>query len=86
MTRDNISPAAVDTAMGSLRIKLNKTLEKKGWGAFTSPHEVLGSLTEEMKELTDAVHENDIPNFREELLDIAISAIFAYASAYEVRS
>lgn len=62
----------------------NKTLfrfEQKGHGSFSSSHEILGILNEEMKEYTDAVHENQSDHDKiEELKDIAVAALFGIAS------
>lgn len=62
----------------------NKTLfrfEQKGHGAFASSHEILGILSEEMLEITEAIHENQTQSeIVEELKDIAVAALFGIAS------
>ena len=55
-------------------------IERKGRGVWVSPHEILGIITEEVKEFTDAVHHNNEEEQLAELLDIAVSAIFGIAS------
>jgi hypothetical protein len=56
-----------------------KTLQKHGDGSFSSSHEISGVLLEEFKELTDALHANDIQQYKKELLDIAQVCQFAIA-------
>lgn len=55
-------------------------LEKHGRGAFVSPHEALGVLTEEFWELTEAIKSNDPYRIADEWMDNAVTAIFAVAS------
>ena len=59
--------------------KMRARLEEKGYGSFTSIHEVLGMMSEEHQELIDAVHANDWDQLDKELLDIAVGAIFSLA-------
>ena len=63
-----------------LERKLARRLHEKGWGALVSTHEVWGVVDEENNELKDAVHDNDVDAVREELLDIAVAALFGHAS------
>jgi len=51
-------------------------LKQKGYGTFTSRHEILGVITEEYKEFKDAVHSKDYKQMENELIDIAVGAIF----------
>lgn len=44
---------------------------KQRYGPYSSPHEVLGVLQEEFKEVVDSAHANDWDAFRAELIDIA---------------
>jgi hypothetical protein len=60
-----------------------ENLPKKKLLAVTSPHEAYGYVAEEVKELLDAVHKNNISSVRSELMDVAISAIWAVASMQE---
>lgn len=55
-------------------------LKMKGTGEFISIHEILGVVTEEWKELTDAVQSNNFHNVKEELEDIAVAAIWGIIS------
>lgn len=59
----------------SLKFRLNQ----KGTGTFKSTHEILGILTEEYKELLDAVQGNSVDKVRAELLDIAVGSVFSVA-------
>jgi len=62
--------------------ELDKNIMVKGAGSFTSSHETLGCVTEEYKELTDAVHSKDMKKIEEELLDIIGAAAWGLASLY----
>jgi NTP pyrophosphatase (non-canonical NTP hydrolase) len=58
--------------------KLRYRLEEKGKGTFSSRHEILGVLEEEMYELRRAVcGENNI-RVADELLDVAVAAVYGY--------
>lgn len=47
----------------------------KRYGDFSSSHEALGVLTEEMYELTAVIRANAIEGIREEALDVAAVAL-----------
>ena len=47
---------------------------KARYGAFTSTHEALGVLIEEVEELKDAVRENSIESVRHEAIQVAAVA------------
>ena len=57
-----------------------KRLDKHGHGIAISPHEVYGILAEEMDELVDELRANNRVEFYDELVDIAIAAIFGMVS------
>lgn len=59
---------------------LKRRLEKHGVYSCIGPHETLGIITEEYQELIAAIHDNDRPNTKQELIDIAVSCIFGLAS------
>lgn len=82
--RPEITQEEIDFGLDVLKLALSKRLEEKGLGIFVSPHEILGVITEEYKELIDAVHKND--NVKGELLDIAVAAIFGYMSANKLEN
>lgn len=56
-------------------------IEEKGRGAFVSSHEILGILTEEMTEFTEAVHAKSSDEEKiAELTDIAVAALIGITS------
>jgi hypothetical protein len=80
MNRKVISAKAIEDAIGSMKQGMILSLNKNGDESFASMHEVIGALEEEMSELKEAVrvHEN-LEFIREELIDIAIAAVFTVA-------
>lgn len=79
MKREIVPDEMIQGAVMRLKEKLEFRLKEKGRGTFASIHEILGVLREETRELEDAVHTNDHLNMREELLDIAVGAVFGEA-------
>lgn len=78
--RPEIKPDQVQRAVNMLHLELMRRLKEKGWGSFTSVHEILGIVTEETsKELVDAVHANSLQDVKRELLDIAVACVFGVA-------
>jgi hypothetical protein len=69
-----------DSAIKAIRDQLEMRLEEKGCHTFTSSHEISGVITEEYKEVQDAVHLNDQQYLRKELIDIAVGAIWGIVS------
>jgi len=68
-------------ALRQLEEKIEYRLEQKGFHSMSSVHEILGILEEEMLEYKIAVQQNTLPKYKvEELLDIAVGAIFGIAS------
>lgn len=80
MSRPIVPDKEVKRALLRLRKRLKDRIAKHSGGAYYSRHETLGLLTEEVKELLDAVHTNNHVNFEEELIDIAVVVIFGHAS------
>jgi len=78
--RQHISPEATEAAGKAFFEKLEFRLREKGMGTSASRHEILGVLTEEFKELTDAVQSNVIEDFEAELLDLMVGAYWGLAS------
>jgi len=76
MNRKEINEHEIDEAIVKLKEKLKCVLKEKGKGTFTSRHEILGIITEEYYELIDAVRSESNYNVSNELLDIAVGAIF----------
>ena len=83
MKRTQISTDAVLEAVKDLTNKLNYRLNQKGYGTFSSRHEILGVIQEEHNELIEAVTNLDLSEIKQELLDIAVGAIFAIACINE---
>ncbi len=78
-TRPQLTEAQVDAAVEVLRTNLKRRLHEKGWGAWLSRHEVLGIIAGEHKELIDAVQGEPQKCVKDELLDIAVGAVFGVA-------
>lgn len=61
----------------ALESEINKSLltriHKKGIEGLASTHEIYGVIHEENKELVDALHANNLPEFRAELMDVLIA-------------
>lgn len=77
--RRQISPGCVDGAMHTVKIMLEHRLEQKGRGTLASRHEILGVVTEEMRELEKAVEVKPLKDVSDELVDIAVGCIFGLA-------
>jgi NTP pyrophosphatase (non-canonical NTP hydrolase) len=60
--------------------EIYKEMKNKGPAAFVSTHEILGTIAEEYDELIHAVRANNNQAVREELLDLAVLAIFGISS------
>jgi len=78
--RKKIRPEALEKSISDIKEKLLFRLnEEKGWGTWTSRHEILGFLTEEYYEVIKEVHSGNEENLRKELIDVAVGCIFAVA-------
>lgn len=77
--RPKISCDDLSTAQYDIGVKLHKRMKEKGNGAWLSRHEILGILTEEKKEVIDAVHGGTLDELRKELIDVAVGCIFGIA-------
>jgi len=64
---------------------LQKRLEQKGRLCYLSTHEALGVITEEYFELVDTVRADNLDVFEKEVVDVAVTAVFAYASTQRYR-
>ncbi len=78
--RPLIHPALLNMSIREVQDRLVEVLEKKGYGALASTHEILGVLEEEHLELKEAVRSNDVDKVISELYDIAVGAVFAIAT------
>lgn len=79
--REPVSKKDISKGVDDLIQKLFKRLSEKGYGSYASRHEILGILVEEMDEVMDEVRINTprgYLNFRKELLDVAVGALFGY--------
>lgn len=77
--RVQISEERVGKAADLVRVWLFRRLNNKGFGAWLSRHEIIGSLTEEYHEAVEATHSRSSEELRAELVDIAVSCIFGIA-------
>jgi NTP pyrophosphatase (non-canonical NTP hydrolase) len=57
---------------------IGNRIEERGSCAFASKHEILGIITEEVKELIDVIHKkgDTSDEICSELMDIAVGAVF----------
>lgn len=78
--RPTITQAEADKAVQLAYRALQKHMEQKGTGAFISPHEMLGQVEEEAFEFKLGVQSNSYLDQKNELLDIAVAAIWSIAS------
>jgi len=78
--RPDISPQAFEAAVKLVRAGIEKAIEKHGRGGFVSWHEILGKIDEEHVEFIKEVQEES-PERRDELVDIAVAAIWGVASS-----
>ena len=69
-----------------LRAGLACTLVKYGNHSAASKHEILGLMQEEVAELTEAVHSGSSLDIINELLDVAIVAIYGAASLRNIHT
>jgi hypothetical protein len=80
MSRPAITGAELDDIISDVHKMLYKRIEQHGDGAFSSSHEILGILNEEMLEYSLEVCGNDREGQIRELIDVAVGAIFGAAS------
>lgn len=80
MIREKLTHEQFMDALTAVQKQLQKCIEKKGMSACASQHEILGILHEEFSEYEIEVRANDCDKGASELLDIAVGAIFGYAS------
>ena len=78
--RPQTSVLEIQDHIASLIPAAQKRLDKHGYGVAISPHEIFGILAEEMDELIDELRANNRVEFLNELVDIAIAAVFGMVS------
>jgi hypothetical protein len=59
---------------------IGQKIEKHGRGAYVSRHESFGIIAEEKHELMLALHSNDLSQFAQEAIDVAVACIWSVAS------
>ena len=69
-----------EAAVEDVRSHMHYLLKQYGNGLCVSSHEISGLLHEEMEEFSSEVHGNNLDGIREELIDVAITAIWGLAS------
>jgi NTP pyrophosphatase (non-canonical NTP hydrolase) len=79
MNRSQLTEEQVMAAVEKTLEKLKFRLNQKGYGTFSSRHEILGVITEEYKEFVDAVHSKDYDEMKSEIMDLAVGCIFGLA-------
>ena len=78
--RINATEEEIKIALIVVEHFLRTRIDKHGHGKFMSPHEALGVLAEEYHETIDAVRSNNREDVLTEMLDCAISGIWAWVS------
>lgn len=80
MERDQATDYEIEKALEFLHAGLKKRMNKHGRGKFVSRAEALGILCEEYKETIDAMQGNVKEEFIDEMVDVAVTAIWAIVS------
>lgn len=83
MKRKEVSTKTLQYALDEAKSELSRRLGQKGYGGFTSTHEMFGVLMEEVNELSEALHDNNQEQFVAELKDIVVAALFSLASIHD---
>lgn len=83
MDREQVEMEAVENALKVLHENVMKRISKHGMGKFASPHEAYGVLAEEVDESLDELRLNKREEFVQEMLDVAVTGIWAYVSLKE---
>lgn len=71
--RRQINLDIIDELESEINKSLLTRINKKGTEGLASTHEIYGVIHEENKELIDALHANNLPEFRAELMDVLIA-------------
>ncbi len=78
--RAELSEARIEEAVRDVHDKLEFRLAQKGRQSFASCHESYGIIAEEMDELLEAITDGRYTEINDELLDVAVAGVMAYAS------
>ena len=80
MYREPASKTEISGVLQKLSEGLQKRIDKHGLGKFVSRAEALGVLAEEYHEVIEAIRGNNSQEFLDEMMDVAVSAIWAIVS------
>ena len=78
MVRNTVTKQEIELGLRDIEQMLSRRLSKHGWSAFSSPHEALGVIHEEDFELVEAIKSNIRDHISDEMMDVAVAALFAY--------
>ncbi len=78
--RKEMSDAEILLSFNTVRDKLLMRLKQKHRGSFIGPHETFGIIAEEYDELLEALRADNVRDFHDELVDIAVAAILGITS------
>lgn len=67
----------IDAVLARVKKELLARIEKHGHGKFVSRAEAMGILVEEYHETIEALHSNDTERFLDEMMDVAVTGIWA---------
>lgn len=77
MSREQVTKEQINDTLKDFKKHFEKVIRRKGLGAFSSKHEIMGVFEEERYEVIKALHEKDTDeNFIHELFDVAVVCIF----------
>ena len=78
--RKQIDPRTLASTMRAIGLSFAARLRQKGPGISVTTHEILGIVTEEVRELEAAVHAGDPDKVHAELVDLAVACALGIAS------
>jgi len=81
MDRPETTADEVNIAIHRLQKAIAKALNEKGTGGFVSHHEILGALSEEFREVENAVRSEDSDEIVEKLFNVAVVSVLGVISA-----
>lgn len=70
----------IDAVLEKVKEGLLARIKKHGQGKFVSRAEAMGILVEEHHETIEALHSNDLDRFLSEMMDVAVTGIWANVS------
>lgn len=80
MQRGIATSADVEEAISALKRNLDRRIDKFGLRKHISPAESLGILAEENHECIVAAQSNNVDDFLDEMMDVAVTGVWAWAS------